>query len=120
MLLNLKQLTLISCLLIASVSVNANNGGTPINQLNVTLLTSGKVQIETLAIQPTATYQIEKSYDNINFSTVAIVLPNEAIASDKSIFFKDNVSQNKKKVYYRLKVINNNSSNIAATNTVSL
>ncbi len=87
------------------------------------LLTAQKIDAKTIQLtavlntQVGDTYEIQKSYDNKTFSTIAVVMNSEDEVNLPSISLKDKVGKNKR-VYYRVVSVKNNTIEASTTQTV--
>jgi hypothetical protein len=122
MLSKIKFIAVLISLISLSTQVKATNEIPPtkIKALSVSLIAKGKVAINATITDSNNMFEIERSYDNINFQTVAVLMPNMDVTQNQDIKLKDNVKKGKKTVYYRLKQISDSMYTIEDTKSLSL
>jgi hypothetical protein len=115
-------LLLITVLSLLTISATANIEPTPATStLQVTIVSKNKVQIQANITNNAEQYfELEKSYDNKTFTTICVLMPFESNDATKLITIKDNVTKKNKKIYYRLKKVQDNNLTYTAQQSIKL
>ncbi len=115
-------LLLIAVLTLTNIAAKANIEPTPTTStLQITVLSKQQVMLKANITNNAAQYfEIEKSYDNVNFTTVCVLMPFDASNDNKTLSIKDTINKGNKKIYYRLKKVQDNNLTYTAQQTIQL
>jgi hypothetical protein len=121
---NTSKSLLLALLVVLSFSANATVGIGPKmlkRSIELTKLDNGSILIHTnLFSFNKESFEIERSYDNRNFHTVAMVFAYEADDCFKPLQLKDKIAKNSKKVYYRVKKVENETASYILTKSIDV
>jgi antitoxin component YwqK of YwqJK toxin-antitoxin module len=119
-----KSSFIIAILVVLSFTAKASEGIKPnlyLNSMELSVVNSNTIQIKTsLFTSNNESYEIEKSYDNKNFKTVAMVFAFEKNEFSQSFQLKDKISKGNKKVYYRIKKVVNETVTYVMTQKIAV
>ncbi len=110
------QIIIIAVLTLVTLTTKANNT----NPIETSIVNTKTVQIKTNFVAAVnETYEIQRSYNNKNFKTVAVVFGSDDAASLPAMKLNDKVDTKVNTIYYRvIKLGNNGSSVVVGTSTV--
>jgi hypothetical protein len=112
------QIILIAVLTLSSVIAKANDDK---KTFEASVVNTKTIQIKTnFVAQVNETYEIQKSYNNKSFTTIATILGSEDAANMPALKINDKITTTSAAVYYRIVMVSTTGNNVVVgTSTVA-